>query len=66
VIVDQTGLQGEFDFALRVVPDESLPNPMDTTVIMRAMREDVGLVIDAKNEAMEYWVIDGVERASAN
>ena len=66
VIVDQTGLSGEFDFTLTIVPDETQPNPIDATMILRAMKEDLGLVIDARNAQVEVMVIDGVQRASEN
>jgi uncharacterized protein (TIGR03435 family) len=66
VIVDQTGLAGEYDCTLTIVPDETQPNPMDATMILRAMKEDLGLAIEAKSASVEVMVIDGVDRPSAN
>ncbi len=35
VIVDQTGLTGDFDFTIDLTPDESRPNPLDPSLILR-------------------------------
>jgi uncharacterized protein (TIGR03435 family) len=32
VIVNQTGLNGEFDFMIDLTPDEGRPNPVDSTL----------------------------------
>ena len=42
VIVDQTGLEGDFDFTLDLTPDENRPNPLDPSIIIGAMRDQLG------------------------
>jgi uncharacterized protein (TIGR03435 family) len=37
VIVNRTGLEGDFDFAMDLTPDESSPNPMDPSMFIRAI-----------------------------
>ncbi len=41
VIVNNTRLDGEFDFTLDLTPDDSRPNPMDPTLLLTAMQEQL-------------------------
>jgi len=41
VIVDKTGLDGEYDFTLELSPDETRPNPLDAGILLSAMREQL-------------------------
>jgi uncharacterized protein (TIGR03435 family) len=66
VIVDKTGMVGEWDFTLTLTPDETRPNPMDAGLMLTALREDLGLAVDAKNAAVEVLVIDGLDKPSEN
>jgi uncharacterized protein (TIGR03435 family) len=66
VVLNSTGMEGAYDFNLSVVPDESLPNPVDPTVILRAIREDLGFTLDSRNTPLDYLVVDKLERPSAN
>jgi uncharacterized protein (TIGR03435 family) len=65
VIVNRTGLDGEYDFALDFTPDENRPNPMDPSLIISAMREQLGLVVKAEKGPAEFLVIENAERVAA-
>jgi uncharacterized protein (TIGR03435 family) len=65
VIVDRTGLQGDFDFALDLTPDEHSPNPLDPTLILSAMQDQLGLVVKSQRAPVEFLVIDSVEQVVA-
>ena len=65
VIVDQTGLQGDFDFTLDLTPDESRPNPLDPTLIITAMREQIGFAVKSQKSPVDFLVIDNVEKVAA-
>ncbi len=65
VIVNQTGLNGEYDFSLELTPDESRPNPVDPTLLMTAMREQLGLTLKSQKTPVDILVIDSAERVAA-
>jgi len=65
VIVNRTGLEGDFDFTLEFTPDENRPNPMDPSLIISAMREQLGLTVKSEKGPVDFLVIDGVERVAA-
>jgi uncharacterized protein (TIGR03435 family) len=65
VIVDETGLTGEFDFTLDLTPDESRPNPLDPAIIVSAMREQLGLMVKSQKGPVDMLVIDSVEKVAA-
>jgi uncharacterized protein (TIGR03435 family) len=62
VIVNETGLDGDYDFTLDFTPDENRPNPLDPSLVVSAMRDQLGLNIKAQKGQVDYLVIDGVER----
>jgi uncharacterized protein (TIGR03435 family) len=65
VIVNRTGLDGDFDFTLDMTPDESTPNPLDPTHVLNALREQLGLVVKSEKAPVDFLVIDGVEKVAA-
>jgi len=65
VIVDQTGLQGDFDFTIDLTPDESRPNPLDPTMLLSALRDQIGLSVKSQKTPVEILVIDGAEKVAA-
>jgi uncharacterized protein (TIGR03435 family) len=65
VIVDQTGLTGDFDFTFDLTPDESRPNPLDPSIILSAMREQLGLTVKSQKAPVDLLVIDSVEKVAA-
>jgi uncharacterized protein (TIGR03435 family) len=66
VIVNQTGLEGEFDFTLEFTPDENRPNPLDPDLVIMAMRNQLGLTVKAEKGPVDYLVIDGAEKLTGN
>jgi uncharacterized protein (TIGR03435 family) len=64
VIINETGLDGDFDFTLDFTPDENRPNPLDPSLIVTAMHDQLGLNLKAQKGPVEYLVIDSVEKVS--
>jgi len=65
VIVNKTGLDGEFDFTLDLTPDDSRPNPMDPTLLIAAMREQLGLTVRYEKTTVDFFVIDSASKVAA-
>jgi uncharacterized protein (TIGR03435 family) len=63
-VVDLTGLRGEFDFTVDLTPDETRPNVLDESILLTAMREQLGLSIKADRAVVDYYVIDSVARTA--
>jgi uncharacterized protein (TIGR03435 family) len=64
-IIDKTGLSGEFDFAFDIALDEQQSNPMDPTVLMGAMRDQLGFQIKSQKTPVDVLVIDNIEKVAA-
>jgi uncharacterized protein (TIGR03435 family) len=62
--VDETGLNGGFDFTLEWDPDQSSDSTGPS--IFTSLREQLGLRLESRKGAIEMLVIDGVEKASEN
>jgi uncharacterized protein (TIGR03435 family) len=65
VIVNQTGMDGDFDFTLDLTPDETRPNPLDPSLLISAMREQLGLTLKSQKASVDFLVIDNAERVVA-
>jgi uncharacterized protein (TIGR03435 family) len=77
-VVDHTGLTARYDFTLNWTPDESqfeamggfkpptADDPNAPPVLSTAMQEQLGLKFDATKAPAEVFVIDHVEKPSAN
>lgn len=67
-VVDQTGLDGRFDFVLKWTPNDA--NAVDPTSaspgVFTAMPEQLGLKLEAVKAQADVLVVDKVERPSAN
>lgn len=64
VVVDKTGLQGDFDFTLVWDPEQS--GASDHPSLFTALREQLGLKLEAQKAPAEMLVIDHAERPSEN
>lgn len=64
IVVNKTGLDGEFDFTLDLTPDENRPSPTDPTLLMTAMRENLGLTIKSQKTPVDVLVIDSAEKVA--
>jgi uncharacterized protein (TIGR03435 family) len=65
VVVNRTGFDGEYDFALDLTPDENSPNPLDPTLIMHALRDQLGFGLKTQDVPVDYLVIESAERVAA-
>jgi uncharacterized protein (TIGR03435 family) len=61
LVVNRTGLSGEFDFELRYTPDlnaHAAPDPAAPPALMTALREQLGVKLEASRGPVEVLVID--------
>ena len=66
-IVDQTGLTGRYDFSIRYTYDEAgTSDPNAPPGIFTAVQEQLGLKFEPVKAPVDVFVIDHVERPSAN
>ncbi len=79
-VLDQTGLKGRYDFTLRWTPDESQyggrfltqnnadngTNTDSPPPLFTAIQEQLGLKLEAKKAPVILFVVDGIDRPSAN
>jgi len=65
VFVNETGLTGDFDFTLDLTPDDSRPNPLDASLLISAMREQLGLSLKSQDAMVDCMVIDRAEKVVA-
>ena len=82
-VVDQTGLEGGFDFTIEWTPDRPLMAPNGTPVragsgrpplvggagrpaMAAALREQLGLELESRNESAPVLVVEKIERPEAN
>lgn len=70
MVIDRTGLTGEWDFdlaftPLRLRPNVGEPSP-ESASIFTALREQLGLKLESTQAPVEVLVIEKVERASPN
>jgi len=65
VVVDQTGLSGEFDWEVQWVPDDlgsDAAKQPDGPSIFQAFRDQLGLKLEPTRDRVDVLVIDHVER----
>lgn len=65
VVLNQTGLEGEYDFSLNLTPDDGAPNPMDQSHLLSALRDQLGLVVKGEKAPVEVLVIDSIDKVAA-
>ena len=73
-VIDLTGLNKNYDFKLSFLPDlppdasrESLsPEVRDRPSIFDALKEQLGLKLQAQRGPIDFYVIDHIERPSDN
>jgi uncharacterized protein (TIGR03435 family) len=73
-VIDRTGLPGTFDFTLSFLPgqaaggdpDRLSPELRDRPSLSQALKEQLGLRLVPENGPVQYFVIDQVQRPSAN
>jgi len=65
-VVDETGLEGGFDFNLEWTPEETPTDLASAPSIFTAIQEQLGLRLEARQERTEIVVIDHAEKPDAN
>ena len=80
-VVDQSGVQGLFDYHFEFAPDDTSPffqaklsdlpdrgasDPSGGVSIFTALREQLGLKLDPVQAPREFLMVDSIERPSAN
>jgi uncharacterized protein (TIGR03435 family) len=73
-VIDKTGLDKNYDFALSFAPDlppnvptENLPpGLLDRPTIFDALKQQLGLKLEAEKGPVEYYAIDHVEKPAEN
>ena len=70
IVIDRTGLTGQWDFELRFTPPRFATNPAaeltDSPSIFTGLQEQLGLRLDATTGPVDVLVIERVERPSEN
>jgi uncharacterized protein (TIGR03435 family) len=67
-VVDRTGLTGTYDLKLEATPEwriDSNPDPNEVS-IFTAVKEQLGLKLEAQKAMIEILVVDHIEKPSAN
>jgi len=65
VLLNRTGLAGEYDFEMDFTPDSAGANPMDAAHLLSALREQLGFNVKSDKAPLDVLVIDNVEKAAA-
>lgn len=63
-VIDRTGLEGHYDFLLQWAPDQTQDS--DGPSLFTAVREQLGLRLDAQKAPVQVLVIDSAEKPSEN
>jgi uncharacterized protein (TIGR03435 family) len=65
-VVDETGLNGTFDFTLDWVPEFNAPSDASGPNFREGLKEQLGLKLEPRQGPVDILVIDRVEHPSAN
>jgi uncharacterized protein (TIGR03435 family) len=66
MVIDRTGLKGNYGFALKFSgPQAANPDP-DRPQLITALQEQLGMRLEPRREPVEVLVIDSAERPAAN
>jgi uncharacterized protein (TIGR03435 family) len=73
-VIDKTGLTGFYDFTLAFLPDlppgfdqkELPPGMAERPDLFTALKEQLGLRLEAQKGPVNYYVIDSVEKPAEN
>ncbi len=65
-IVDRTGLQGSYGFALKFAPVGAANADLEHPELVTALREQLGLKLEASRAPVDVLVVDSVEKPTPN
>jgi uncharacterized protein (TIGR03435 family) len=67
LVVDETGLAGDFEVKLVWTPDDrAVPEDQRGASVFTAVQEQLGLRLDARKGPMDVMVIDRAEKVPTN
>jgi uncharacterized protein (TIGR03435 family) len=66
IVIDRTGLTGYYQLTLKFSADAGTPADGDALSIFTALREQLGLKLDAGRAPIQTLVIDHVERPTGD
>jgi uncharacterized protein (TIGR03435 family) len=65
-VIDQTSVEGIFNFHLDFAPSRAFLGPSDAPSIFTALQEQLGLKMESSKGPVEVLVVDSVQRPSEN
>ena len=65
-VIDRTGIQGNYGFALKFAPVGTANADLDRPELVTALREQLGLKLEATRAPVDVVVIDSVEKPTPN
>lgn len=65
-VIDRTGMQGNYGFALKFAPAGAANADSERPELVTALREQLGLKLEATRAPVDVLVIDSVEKPTAN
>jgi uncharacterized protein (TIGR03435 family) len=66
IVIDKTGLAGNYDFSLRWTPDDAPQTDALGPDLFTALKEQLGLELQSQKAMVDVLVIDHIEPPSAN
>jgi uncharacterized protein (TIGR03435 family) len=61
-VQDETGLTAKYDFALDCAPEANIRGGIDSTSLVAAVQEQLGLKLASKKAVVDYLVVDHFEK----
>jgi uncharacterized protein (TIGR03435 family) len=61
-VLDETGVNGRFDFTLEWTPDDARPDTAAAASLFTAIQEQLGLRLTRAKRPVDIWVVDRAER----
>jgi uncharacterized protein (TIGR03435 family) len=66
MVIDRTGMKGEYDIDLTFAPDAALAAGADGGALMSALREQLGLRLESSRAQVQVLVVDRLEAPTVN
>lgn len=67
-VVDDTGLEGNFDFVLEYTPESLAGSPQDSggMTFLEAVKKQMGLRFESETKPVQVWKLDHIEHLTEN
>jgi len=66
IVLDQTGLEGSYDYTLHWTPDDQPPSDASGPSLSTALKEQLGIKLELQKKPMDVIVIDHIDHPSPN